>query len=323
MEIKEWSYEEFPEFTEEVNGSHVIETTGDETGVRYLHDIEYVNMGGLPLHLQILLPCSRNQPRIPLCSDIPGLLKGNPGEEELLPCVVFVQGSAWMKQDVYMQLPMLAGLAKRGYVVACAEYRHSGIAVFPAQAADAKNAVRFLRAHAKEFYIDADKMILAGDSSGGHTALFAGIMDNDQSEENEFPGISAEVKGMIDFYGSVSVMQEDGNPSTVNHHLPDSPEGRVMGGVNLRENKELCRRLSVECNISKRTRIAPVLIFHGTKDRTVNTRQSVCLYQHLLEQGKTAQLYLIRGADHGGPEFWTDEVLDIADDFIAECLKDS
>ena len=44
-------------------------------------------------------------------------------------------------------------------------------------------------------------------------------------------------------------MLEDGMPSTINHHLPDSPEGKQMGGVNLRENTELCRKLSVECNI--------------------------------------------------------------------------
>ena len=303
MEIKEWGYEEFPEYKEKVEGAQVLATTGDEIGVRYLHDIVYAKMGEEELHLQILLPDSRNH------------RKGSP-----LPCVVFVQGSAWMPQDVYMQLPMLAGLAKRGYVAACVEYRHSGIASFPAQAIDACNAVRFLRAHASEFYIDPERMVLAGDSSGGHTALFAGIMHNDESEDNLFPGISAEVKGIIDYYGSVSVMREDGNPSTVNHHLPDSPEGMVMGGVNLREHPELCERLSVECNITEQTQIAPVLIFHGTKDRMVNTSQSVDLYRQLKKAGKQAQLYLVQGADHGGSEFWTDEVMTIVDDFIQNCF---
>ena len=30
MEVRQWSYEEFPEFTERVEGAGVIETTGDE-----------------------------------------------------------------------------------------------------------------------------------------------------------------------------------------------------------------------------------------------------------------------------------------------------
>jgi len=29
-------------------------------------------------------------------------------------------------------------------------------------------------------------------------------------------------------------------------------------------------------------------------------------------------LYLLRGADHGGPEFWTPEVLDLVEDFLRE-----
>ena len=93
-----------------------------------------------------------------------------------------------------------------------------------------------------------------------------------------------------------------------------------MGGVNLREHPELCERLSVECNITEQTQIAPVLIFHGTKDRMVNTSQSVDLYRQLKKAGKQAQLYLVQGADHGGSEFWTEEVMTIVDDFIQNCF---
>lgn len=302
MEIKEWTYEDFPEFTETVEGAGVIETTGEELGVRYAHDIEYIQMDGVPLHIQLLIPFSRNQ------------------FEPVWPCVVFIQGSAWFEQDVYMQLPALADLAKRGYIIACVQYRHSGMASFPAQVIDARNAVRFLRQNAGKYHIDPDRVIMSGDSSGGHTAMFAGIMHDDDSVGNLFPGVSAEVKGIINLYGSVSVMMEDGNPSTVNHHLPDSPEGQVMGGINLRERPDLCKKLSVECNITESTDIAPVLIFHGTKDRTVNTQQSVTLYRRLREAGKQASLYLVQGADHGGPEFWTDKTIDIMDMFIKQCF---
>lgn len=302
MEIKEWTYEEYPEFREPVEGAGIIDTTGDEMGIRYLHDIVYAQADGVNLHLQLLSPSSRNDP--------------NP----LLPCVVFIQGSAWFQQDVYMQLPLIAELARKGYILACVEYRHSGIAAFPAQAVDARNAIRYLRLHAAKYHINPDQIIAAGDSSGGHTALFAGILHNDKTDGCLFPGISADVKGIIDLYGSVSVMLEDGNPSTLNHHLPDSPEGQVMGNINLRERPDLCRQLSVECNITEHTDIAPVLIFHGTKDRTVNPMQSVILYRRLKEAGKQVQLYLVRGADHGGPEFWTRETVGIMDRFIQNCL---
>ena len=94
-----------------------------------------------------------------------------------------------------------------------------------------------------------------------------------------------------------------------------------MGGVNLKERPDLCQKLSVECNITEDSDLPPVLIFHGTKDRIVNTRQSVNLYRRLKETGKEAYLYLIRGADHGGAEFWTEEVCGIADRFIKKCLS--
>lgn len=311
MEIKNWTYEEFPEFTEAIEGVEVIETTGDETGVTYLHDVEYANVEGTPLRLQLLIPSSRNDNFNFFAEE----------QDRALPCFVFVQGSAWMQQYIYGKVADMGKLAVKGYVCAIVEYRHSGIAPFPAQAIDTRNAIRFLRKNAKRFGIDPDKMIVAGDSSGGHTAMWAGLRHNDDTEENLFPGVSAEVKGIVNYYGSVSVMLEDGNPSTLNHHLPDSPEGMEMGGVNLREHPELCRALSVEENIDKDTEVAPVLMFHGTKDRTVNAKESVLLYNALKAAGKDVTFYLIKGADHSGAEFWTDKVIGIVDEFMKKQLS--
>lgn len=79
MEIKNWIYEEFPEYTEKVEGAVRISATGNEMGVYYRPDIEYAKIDGVPLHLQVLEPFSRNEP------------------EKFYPCLVFVQGSAWMK----------------------------------------------------------------------------------------------------------------------------------------------------------------------------------------------------------------------------------
>ena len=303
MEIKNWGYEEFPEFSEPVKGAVYLQTTGDEKGVRCKANIEYCTVDGHTLHMHLLYPFTRNQ------------------QEGVYPCIVFVQGSAWKKQDPLSQVALIARLAERGHVVASVEYRHSKIASFPAQALDTRNAVRFLRLHAKEYGIDPEKMIMMGTSSGGHAAMFAGIIHDDDKETNLFPGTSGEVKAIIDLYGSVSVMLEDGNPSTLNHHLPDSPEGMEMGGVNLREHPELCRKLSVECNIGPDTKLAPVLIVHGTKDRTVNAKESKILYERLRECNKEAELYFIRGGDHGGAEYWTDEILDIEEAFIKKYCR--
>ncbi len=300
MELKAWTYEEFPEYTHEVEGAHVLRTTGDERGVAYVPDVVYAEADGVKLHLQLLVPFTRNEP------------------ERIYPCVVFVQGSAWFPQNVYAQLPQLSCLARRGYVTAIVEYRHSGIAPFPAQIMDARNAVRFLRAHAAEYHADPENIAAAGDSSGGHTAMFAGML-HDDAKSNLFPSVSADVKGIINYYGSCSVMQEDSNPIQVLHCQADSPEGMVMGH-DLRDRPDLKRRLSVECNITEETAVPPTLILHGTKDRTVNCEGSVILYRQMKKCGKDVQLYFLKGADHGGAEFWTEEVLDIVDAFLKKCF---
>lgn len=301
MELKNWTYEEYPEY---INDSFdMIPSTGNETGVRYINDVVYAEMPEADLHLQILVPFTRN------------------GLSGPLPCIVHVQGSAWKKQNVYGSLPDVAKLAAKGYVIAVVEYRHSGIASFPAPVIDAKNAVRFLRKNAAEYGIDPEKMIIAGNSSGGHTAVYAGFTHNDNTEDDLYPGFSGETAGVINYYGSTSFMFEYSNPSTPEHLTPESPEGMEAGHIDLRENEEMKRTMSCECNITASTVIPPVLIFHGTKDKIVHPECSVRLYEQMKKTHHDVEMYLIKGADHGGAEFWSDPVIEKADEFIRKCFE--
>ena len=302
----------FKPFSEDVPGAEKLPTTGLEPGVTYMHDVEYAEIDGTKLHLQILVPTNRIEM---------GKRMGQAPDAKKYPCVVFTQGSAWFKQDCYAQVPNLAKLAVLGYVVAIVEYRHSGIAPFPAQAKDMRNAIRFLKAHADKYNILPDKMIAAGDSSGGHTALFAGILQDDDTTDNLFPGVSASVCGIINYYGSTVFTIPDSNPITANHCLPDSPEGVVMGGKNLLKNRELLEALSVDCNIKPETNLPPVLNIHGTADFVVNAKCSVIVHNTLKECGKDTSLILLEGAGHGGNEFWTDEVLGRVTKFIERCIN--
>ena len=311
MELKAWEYAEFPAFEEDVSGATWLETTGDETGVRYVPNVEYECVDGVSRVLQILIPASRNHPAP----------RQGRAASALYPCIVYVQGSAWMQQDVYGNLPCIARLAAMGYVVAVVQYRDSSVASFPAPVQDARNAIRFMRVHAAQYAVDPSRMAVMGDSSGGHTATYAGILHDDETGANLFPGTSAEVSAIVNYYGSTDLDFDDSNPSTPNHNLPDSPEGMEMGGINLREDKAARDLLTVRHNIDESTQVAPVLHFHGTKDRTVNTRCSVLLHQRLVKTGHDSTLYLLRGADHGGPEFWTSQVLGIVDEFLKKHLS--
>ena len=311
MEFDGFDMNGFNVFSDEIEGAVKLPTTGLEPGVTYRHDVEYAQIDDTKLHLQILIPTNR--------IEMGKQMMGSPDAQKY-PCVVYTQGSAWFKQDVYGNIPNISKLAARGYVVAVVEYRHSGIASFPAQAKDMRNAIRFMKVHAEEFNILPDRIIAAGDSSGGHTALFAGIIKDDDTDDNLFPGTDADVKGIVNYYGSTTFMFPDSNPITINHCLPDSPEGQVMGGKNLLEQPELARALSVECNIDENTDIPPVLNIHGTADIIVNAKCSVTVYNRLKECGKDTELILLDGASHGGNEFWTDELIDKVTAFIERCI---
>ena len=310
MELKAWTYEEMPAFDEEVEGATWLDTTGEEMGVRYVPNVEYQRVDGVPRVLQVLIP---NSLRFPA---------PKPGQEAstTFPCIVYVQGSAWLTQDVYANLPCIARLAALGYVVAIVQYREIGVGVFPGQVRDARNAIRYMRVHAREYAVNPTRMAVMGDSSGGHTAAYAGILHDDQSVHNLFDGLSAEVSCIVNYYGSTDFAFEDANPSTPDHNLPTSPEGMVMGGIDLNRDRTAREKLTVKCNIDKETSIVPMLIVHGTKDRIVNTKCSVRLYEHMRATGHECELYLLRGADHGGPAFWTPEVLGVVDEFVRRHL---
>ncbi len=304
MEVKKWTYEEFPEYTEIPEGAERIETTGDETGVRFVREVEYAAPCGVPLHLNILLPVTRNEP------------------DKKYPCLVYVQGSAWKAQDLYMSVCCLDEIVKKGFAVAIAQYRHTGQAPFPAQIQDARSAIRYMRAHADEYRVNPDEIFIGGDSSGGHTAVFCALAEEGGDMDGGlFPGVSAEVRGVLDYYGTVTLLMEDGFPTTTSHHTPKAPEGQLLGGIYVMEHPELAAKASAVTHITPDKKLPPFCIFHGTKDRTANARQSVELYEKLRACGKEARLYLIAGADHCGPEFWAEKAVDIAVGFMRECLE--
>ncbi len=300
VEVKNYTYETMPDYSDEVTGAKEIKMTGEEIEIDYLPNVVYDHKDGIDLHLQILKPKIFNQPN------------------KKYPAVVFVQGSAWKKQNIYQNVVNLGFLAKKGYVCAIIEYRHSGIAHFPAQIIDGKNAIRYLKAHHQEYGLDPKKMIIMGASSGGHTSAMIGMTAKTDQFDQPINQENCHVLGIIDLFGAVDVTLDDGYPTTLNHQLPDSPEGMLMG-YNIRENKEKAQVAVVKNYVN--LDFPPILILHGTKDRTVFCQQSVDLYQALVEADKDVTLYLVRGSDHGGAAFWSDEAIDLYDTFINKCIN--
>lgn len=125
---------------------------------------------------------------------------------------------------------------------------------------------------------------------------------------------------VVDYYGPTDISRMNEEPSVQDHIAPTSPEGLLIGGHDVLRRPDLVEPTVVMNHLSPRRDLPPVLIVHGSKDRLVPFGQSVLLHDALVVAGGPVELYQLQGADHGGPPFWQDDVLDLVDDFLRRHL---
>ena len=120
---------------------------------------------------------------------------------------------------VYRDLPYVIGGHKR-------LSQHSQ---FPAQIEDCKAAVRWLRANADKYNIDANSFGVWGESAGGHLVAMLGTTgDVNDFDRGERPGVSSRVQAVVDYFGPTDFLQMDEHrlAGGMTHNTADSPEGR-------------------------------------------------------------------------------------------------
>ena len=301
-----------------VKGSPMADASG------CLLDEVYCERDGRPLHVQVLLPSftprlmARQAERmgavVPPFADAP-----NP----MYPLILFIQGSAWMRQDKYKAFVSLSRYVQKGYAVASVEYRESLSAIWPAQLIDVKCALRFMKANADLFGIDKDRTAVMGTSSGGHlslmTVLTEGIKDFD---DGLYPEENCSVKCCVDFYGPANLSNINSAPraeffATVPPRM--SAEEILLGGIDVLKESQPALDASPVSYVSAEKQLPPFLIMHGDEDGMVPFDQSLQMYEALRSCGKDAELYKVLGAGHG-IEFFSEDVLKVVFDFLEKHL---
>ncbi|MGI8602889.1 MAG: alpha/beta hydrolase [Verrucomicrobiales bacterium] len=106
---------------------------------------------------------------------------------DMRPAILFFHSSAWDSGLVSQFAPHCLHFAQRGMVAITFEYRlasrHGG---GPIEAmADGRSAVRWVRTHATELGIHADKIIGAGGSAGSHIMLTAALLRGHFDDEDD------------------------------------------------------------------------------------------------------------------------------------------
>lgn len=243
------------------------------------------------------------------------LMKPQWKSEKGFPLVVFIQGSAWQKPNQFWELPQLALLVRRGFVVASVTHRSCWQQPAPAFLKDVKAALRFLRKNAAEYDIDPERVCAWGTSSGGNTALLLGLTGDDPAfETEEHAGFSTKVNCVVDCFGPTDLNKM----IDVQFKAPHTQENLlfVLGGGKEETYQQVLDQISPINYVQQPGRdLPPFLILHGDADPVVLFEDSEAFYNKLIENGYEADLVRVTDAPHEG-NFWSMQLLNIIFDFI-------
>ncbi|HVJ85285.1 MAG TPA: alpha/beta hydrolase [Caulifigura sp.] len=204
------------------------------------------------------------------------------------PGVVIIHGGGWSggKRDAARELNIGTTLAKNGYVGLSIDYIlqvKGEKRVWPQNLNDCKTAVRWLRANADKYQIDTDHIGVIGGSAGGHLAAMVGVTANSEDLKpiGPYGEFSSQVQAVVDLYG------------------PIADQGARIATLVDREQpgaEVLIRQITPLSHLDKAD--PPILILHGTADKTVAVDDSERLAKALTEAGVVNELIIIPDAPH-------------------------
>jgi acetyl esterase/lipase len=204
-----------------------------------------------------------------------------------VPAVVIIHGGGFTggHRDAARELNIGSTLARNGYVGMSIDYALADIGrpVWPQNLFDCKTAVRWLRANADRLQIDPDHIGVIGGSAGGTLASLVTLTrSNDRLDpEGPYGSYSCEVQCGVDMYGVANMLDWHDN---------------VMFSKTNEEAPELYKMASPLTYV--RANSTPILILHGTADKTVDVSQSEQFGEALKAAGATYELEIIPDAPH-------------------------
>src|SRR6478609_3122568 len=104
------------------------------------------------------------------------------------PIIVWIHGGGWIYGSRRRLPPHLfesspfEQFLDAGYAVAPVDYRLAREAGFEGMLLDIKASIRWLRGHASDFNLDSERVVVWGESAGGHLAAMAAMCDKLDNE---------------------------------------------------------------------------------------------------------------------------------------------
>jgi acetyl esterase/lipase len=204
------------------------------------------------------------------------------------PAVVIIHGGGWSggTKDAAREINIGTNLVLNGYIGMSIDYalqKTNCPPVWPANLHDCKTAVRWLRKNAERLHVDPDRIGAIGGSAGGHLAAMLAVAGPDAGLDPAGPygEFSCRVQCAVDLYGPVTWMKT---------------RDLAMLGKTRAEAPALYRQASPITHADKSD--PPILILHGTADKTVEVGQSEQFAEALKKAGVEHQLVIVPDAPH-------------------------
>lgn len=207
------------------------------------------------------------------------------------PTLIYFHGGGWVAGSKESSALTFLPYLEMGWAVANVEYRLARVSLAPAAVEDCRCALRWVIQHAKEYNLDVNKIIVSGNSAGGHLALTTGILPASAGLDRRCPGPEElKVAGVINWYGITDVAELLDGPNMKTYAV-----GWLAGLTN---REEIAQRVSPLRYV--RPGLPPVLSIHGDADPTVPYTQAVRFHEALSKARVPNQLLTIPGGKHGG-----------------------
>lgn len=240
------------------------------------------------------------------------------------PVILDLHGGAWNNKDRFANVPMDENISASGVLIVAVDLRLAPEAPYPASVQDANYAVRWLKAHAKEWNGDASTLGVIGSSTGGHLAELLALRPRDERYNalplSEAPNVDATVAYVIArspisdpftrFQQAEKMKREEMMDKTRKYFIP-------WESIHEGNPQEILER-------GEKVSTPPLFIMQGDLDDNVIPAIQEKFAATYRKAGGQCQLEIFKDCDHmwvadPGPQ--TDKAHAMAKDFIARQLQ--
>ena len=213
------------------------------------------------------------------------------GADAPTPVLMYIHGGGWVggtkEGSVLRLLPWL----EMGWAVVNVEYRLGQVSLAPAAVEDCLCALRWVIRNAERYNIDPTRIVVTGNSAGGHLSLTTGMLPASAGLDRQCPSTEElTVAAVINWYGITDVGDLLDGPNMKRYAV------EWMGSMPNRF--EIAERVSPLTYV--RAGLPPILTIHGDADPTVPYQHAVRLHEELTHAGIPNQLHTVPGGRHGG-----------------------